>query len=760
MISFAVLRIAPVSRGALSRLQAHIAREYRPDNSDESRTKNNLVLFGTGHPVRDFEASRFSSMRTYKKTVGAPVGAEMILTAAADWFEAQYPGWKSNPSTLEPWIEAQRKFLQERYGEHCVTAVVHLDEEAPHVHALIVPTHRYQWKQPRREGKPERITEKEFLSYGDEFSDRQADLALARKRKDSNATKLGRLQTAYADAVHHLGLRRGLNRKYRQGTAARHESTSAFYKRLDSTLADARRNVPRLKRLELAIPPKPGPTDVFRLREIAEQLERERVTVNKVIQSTNLRLEQMDAIVAKNRMLTRDLGNVKAELIGADAENQTLRAEIDALKPKVGAMRSLSPERVIAVFEVPALEAQRIQATMRKWNAIDFVAVYEQVKPKQAIALLAEKFPADCDALSGHAVERAVDRAQETVEATRREVESDVSTGAIHRELTKAETVKADLLAKVFSALPPNTTLDITAHDHSGTRTRVVRKSASEPDAKALVPLLSRENATGRSIIALPRNGQHSILLLDDATPESLDRMRQQTGIEPGLVVQTSPASQQALIVAPAMDGATMNRVFRKLNAAYGDPKIVGAAHSFKLPGFAQRKPKHANIDGTGPWVRLLSVTPFQEISPAVRAYTEAELQHTLQARRDLEADQPRAAQPPATAKPFHGQSPLSAARYEEWKRIVEDRYAQALETFGPDVDWSKVDCSIARFLARQEDIDGEAARSLMFDCSPNLLERHPGGQGAHHVAKTLGNAGLEPAEGYAQPLRMAARVR
>ena len=65
------------------------------------------------------------------------------------------------------------------------------------------------------------------------------------------------------------------------------------------------------------------------------------------------------------------------------------------------------------------------------------------------------------------------------------------------------------------------------------------------------------------------------------------------------------PSSEQAVLIVPPIDHSAENEFFRRINMEFGDPKISGVVHPFRLPGFTNQKPKHRKSDGRQPFVTL-----------------------------------------------------------------------------------------------------------------------------------------------------------
>lgn len=203
-VSFAVLRVKPLRDArSLSGASRHNLRLFFARNVDQSRTRLNRPVRGSGDFVADFRGSRFSRVNTFR--AGDNIAGELVLTARAAWFDERFPCWRKNPLVLKPWIDSTNQFLIDKFGENYISGIIHLDEESPHFHCLVVPTKAYKRKLNGREYEFERI------SYSSQFSDSKAVFRRAREEQNPELTKLGRLQTEYAKSVEHLGLVRGRN---------------------------------------------------------------------------------------------------------------------------------------------------------------------------------------------------------------------------------------------------------------------------------------------------------------------------------------------------------------------------------------------------------------------------------------------------------------------------------------------------------------------------------------------------------------------
>jgi hypothetical protein len=117
---------------------------------------------------------------------------------------------------------------------------------------------------------------------------------------------------------------------------------------------------------------------------------------------------------------------------------------------------------------------------------------------------------------------------------------------------------------------------------------------------------LRRENARGAHIFIRPQ-GASALTLIDDVDASKLETMKQ-SGFEPALVVETSPANFQAWLKHshPLLDHTLGTIAARELAARFGgDLSSAGWRHFGRLAGFTNQKEKRRLPNGLPPYVRL-----------------------------------------------------------------------------------------------------------------------------------------------------------
>ena len=203
----AVLRFQPIERGGLSAIGMHNSREYteenRPAHIDARRSKLNRVLVGpSSKKISEVMRDAIKDLPMARKS-SAPakdlVMCECILSASPEFFR--------HAKNTEEWTRLSLGWLRQEFSEKLLSVVLHLDEQTPHIHAVIRVDEEKSRVHPITK---EQMPSKRVLCYSDKFVDRKEVLIRARIEGRSHLdTKLGRFQTRYAEAVKTLGLERG-----------------------------------------------------------------------------------------------------------------------------------------------------------------------------------------------------------------------------------------------------------------------------------------------------------------------------------------------------------------------------------------------------------------------------------------------------------------------------------------------------------------------------------------------------------------------
>lgn len=223
------------AKGADSAMSTHIERTVHPKNADRMRTHLNreLVQFPEGVKNRTQAIAHRIETAGIRRKVGTnQVKAIRVLLTGSNKDMKQMEA----DGRLDGWCNDNLKWLWETYGEqNLVSAVLHMDEKTPHIHATIVPIvtgERRKAKQDEQNGK------KKYRKKSPQDVRLCADDVMARHR-------LKHYQDTYAQAMSKYGLQRGID-----GSLAKHISTMQYYKGLVEQQDSLQENIETLLGLE------------------------------------------------------------------------------------------------------------------------------------------------------------------------------------------------------------------------------------------------------------------------------------------------------------------------------------------------------------------------------------------------------------------------------------------------------------------------------------------------------------------------------
>ncbi len=267
-----VFRVQPVERGGVRGIANHNSRAISDaEHIDHERSHLNFYLRGDEKieaAIRDCIAN-VPMARGCKDKSKENVAAEFVMSASPEFFE--------RGGDVQAWAKKSLEWIDKQFPGRCISCVLHLDEETPHLHAIL----RVDVEKARVHPTTKELMQaKRVLSYSDFFVDRKEVLTKARLLGRSHLdTKLGRLQTSYAEAVASFGLERG------------------------ECSARSKRNVQHLTPAE------------FRAREKA--------------------LEEQTVILEQTKKARADLSAIQKGVAGARSEKLALEKEAAALAQKI-----------------------------------------------------------------------------------------------------------------------------------------------------------------------------------------------------------------------------------------------------------------------------------------------------------------------------------------------------------------------------------------------------------------------------------------
>ena len=219
------------AHGSDSGTTAHIERFIIPKNADPTRTHLNRKLITYPDGIKDRSAAiqrRLEEAGLTRKIGNNQVRAIRINVSGTheDMERIEKEG------RLDEWCDDNLQWLQRTFGkENTVSAVLHMDEHTPHIHATVVPIvtgERRKAKKKQTDGK---------RSYRKKANTVRlcADDVLTRE-------KLVTYHDSYAKAMEKYGLQRGV-----RGSEARHTTTAQYYRDLKRQTGELEANVQQLQ---------------------------------------------------------------------------------------------------------------------------------------------------------------------------------------------------------------------------------------------------------------------------------------------------------------------------------------------------------------------------------------------------------------------------------------------------------------------------------------------------------------------------------
>ncbi|EKJ92057.1 Plasmid recombination enzyme [Bacteroides finegoldii] len=299
-MGYAVLHLEK-AKGADGAMSTHIERTVHPKNADSTRTHLNreLVQFPEGVKNRtEAIAHRIETAGIRRKVGTNQVKAIRVLLTGSNKDMKQMEA----DGRLDGWCSDNLKWLRETYGElNLVSAVLHMDEKTPHIHATVVPIVTGERRKARQE---ERNGKKKYRKKNPQDVRLCTDDVMARH-------KLKHYQDTYAQAMSKYGLQRGVD-----GSLARHVSTSQYYKELVERQDSLQENIENLLQLE-------------------EEAQKKLKQVKGEINTQKMKNAAVNATTAIADGVSSLLGGSKVKRL--EAENESLRQDIVKLQKRVQA---------------------------------------------------------------------------------------------------------------------------------------------------------------------------------------------------------------------------------------------------------------------------------------------------------------------------------------------------------------------------------------------------------------------------------------
>lgn len=315
-----------------SGMSAHIERTIAPKNADVERTHLNreMITFPDGVQNRTQAIQHRLETAGLQRKIGKNQvrAVRILLTGSPDDMKRIEQDGK-----LDEWCKDNLDWLKNTYGAgNIVSAVLHLDETTPHIHATMIPITIGE----RRKKKSEDIQGKKKYRTKSSGNVRLcADDVMSR-------TKLKEYQNTYAEQMAKYGLQRGI-----EGSEAKHVTTSQYYRDLLSQTESIQSNIGiLLEQQEVA---------KAELSKVQADVSKERFKnsaadmgatlldgVGSLFGNSKAKQQQqkIELLEVENHNLTNDIKNLNTKVKTMEAEHRTA---IDKLSEQLNKIFSLFP---------------------------------------------------------------------------------------------------------------------------------------------------------------------------------------------------------------------------------------------------------------------------------------------------------------------------------------------------------------------------------------------------------------------------------
>lgn len=203
-----VMNTRYVGASAIRAVSEH-ERRRTPDGSsdiDPARSHMNVVLHGPATQQEALDQFLASGVGEVAAQAESPY-VQIVLSASPSFFraEGQGPGqW--DDAKLKQWRDASMEWLRAEYGDDLAHVSLHLDEQTPHMHVLVIPTYQKKPRKPGRQKRGETAEEFQARKAAAEAAAGVRVIGRASNEKWGHAWSKREARQSYHAAVEPLGL--------------------------------------------------------------------------------------------------------------------------------------------------------------------------------------------------------------------------------------------------------------------------------------------------------------------------------------------------------------------------------------------------------------------------------------------------------------------------------------------------------------------------------------------------------------------------
>lgn len=292
-----------------SRMSDHIERKVIPHNADPTRTHLNRELIELPNGVKDRNeaiSQRIKSAGIKRKITPDQVRAIRVMLSGTheDMMKVQESG------RIDEWCNDNLQWLYKNFGrENTVSAVLHMDELTPHIHATVVPIVTGE----RRKAKKEQVDGKRKYRKKTDTVRLCADDVL-------NRDTMIAFHDSYAKLMEKYGLQRGVS-----GSEARHVSTAQYYRNMQREKEGLHNDVQELQNQKQEAQE--------RLAQTKREIQTDKLKVAATHAATNI-VESVGSLFGSNKVKVLEQENQQLynEVAARDESIEKLQTNIQRMQ--------------------------------------------------------------------------------------------------------------------------------------------------------------------------------------------------------------------------------------------------------------------------------------------------------------------------------------------------------------------------------------------------------------------------------------------
>lgn len=291
------------AKGNDSRMTAHIERTVEPKNADKSRTHLNKELIDLPD---EFNRTQAIQHRIETAGIKRKITKDQVRVIRIN-LSGTHEDMKriEAEDRLDEWCKDTVDYLKKEFGEkNVVSAVLHMDEKTPHIHASVVPVVTGQRRKAKEGSKNKSVVR---LCADDIMT----------------KTKMVEYQDNYAEVMAKYGLERGI-----RGSEARHITTGEYYRDIFEKAETVKEEVGLLQHQKAE--------EQLRLTTLQEETKRKTSELEE--KEKQLRQIKSEVVKVGFEKSAKSAGKEVLEGIGALMGNpkaKKLQSEVDSLKQDI-----------------------------------------------------------------------------------------------------------------------------------------------------------------------------------------------------------------------------------------------------------------------------------------------------------------------------------------------------------------------------------------------------------------------------------------